>query len=391
MLNTKDIFTNDPIRVMVVDDSSIIRNFLVRELTADPEITVITTAANGSLALNYVSKYDVEILILDIEMPQMDGLTALPKLLQISPNIKIIMVSSLTHKNAPVAIKALSLGASDYIEKPSAITSSNNLDYFNADLINKVKSLAYSSRINKEYQKKTSTHHKDVHKTAPVVHSHVGPSSHQEKHKHHLNFVPSAIAIACSTGGPQALQKFFSNLKLLNADLGVPIFITQHMPAVFTSYLAEHIKEASGNLLAKEAQDGDIVNSRGIYIAPGDFHMLINKNGNEKTITLTKDEPENYCRPSADPMLRSLVKIYKDRLLTIVFSGMGVDGLKGSQKVVEAGGAVIAQDEQTSVVWGMPGAVTKAGLTTAVLPIDQIASYVSLSMENRNEIRNEKR
>ncbi|KKB96126.1 Chemotaxis response regulator protein-glutamate methylesterase [Candidatus Arcanobacter lacustris] len=370
MSEVKENFTNDPIRVMIVDDSAVIRNLLTRALSSDPEITIITTAANGSLALNYVKKYDIEVLILDIEMPEMDGLTALPKILETSPNIKIVMVSSLTVKNAPVAIKALSLGASDYIEKPSAITSGNNVEFFNLELINKVKSLGHSSRVAAKAREISSSSLNDNNLEINL-------------RNNKMESAPEAIAISCSTGGPQALQVFFSNLKKSKDIIKVPIFITQHMPALFTSYLADHIKEASG-LASKEASDGEIVNPSVIYVAPGDYHMIINKADRGNIIRLTKDNPENYCRPSADPMLRSLAKIYKSRLLSVVLSGMGVDGLQGCHAVVDAGGYVAVQDKVTSVVWGMPGAVAKAGLASAMLPIANVADFVVQLMVNRN-------
>lgn len=355
-------FINDPIRVMIVDDSSLIRSILTRALVSDPEITVITTATNGYVALNYIKKYDIEVLILDIEMPEMDGITALPKIIENSPNIKIIMVSSLSAQNAPVTIQALSLGASDYIEKPSAVTHGNNIEFFTLELMNKVKSLGSSARIS---NKSGSTNKRLIDEIDSNII--LRPKKMRAK--------PIAIAIASSTGGPQALQILFSNLKKLKNIINVPIFITQHMPAVFTSHLADNIKNASG-LIAKEAIDGENVIPATVYVAPGDYHMVVNKENYTNIINVTKDKAENYCRPSADVMLRSLVRVYRYKLLTIILSGMGEDGLKGSREVVEAGGLVVVQDKTTSVVWGMPGAVAKDGLASAIIPINKMADFL---------------
>jgi two-component system chemotaxis response regulator CheB len=390
MLDIRENVKNDPIRVMIVDDSSAIRGFLMKALGVDKEITVSTTAANGAVALNYVLKYDIEVLILDIEMPEMDGLTALPELLKTMPYLKIIMVSSLTSQNAPLAIKALSLGASDYIEKPTA-TINDNVEYFNLELINKVKSLGYAARTKKLYQNSES--HNNDHNISSISNLSIDTSnilnpSNKLKlpsskspiilRKNILTKIPVAIAIACSTGGPQALQKIFATLKSVQNIKSIPIFITQHMPPIFTTYLATHIQKVSG-LIASEGVNGEEVVPGKIYIAPGNFHMEVVKNSNYKScsiIKLTKEPPENYCRPSADPMFRTLGNIYKDRLLAIVLTGIGRDGTGGAKIVVDNGGTVIAQDEATSVIWGMPGAVAQEGLCSAVLPIEKISDFI---------------
>jgi two-component system chemotaxis response regulator CheB len=396
MYDVKESVKKDPIRVMIVDDSAIIRGFLMKALSSDAEITILTTAANGAIALNYVKKYDIEVLILDIEMPEMDGLTALPELLKALPDLKIIMVSTLTKKNAPVAIKALSLGASDYIEKPTARADSNSVEFFNAELINKVKSLGYSARIAKAYKAMAPAQEDPMAKpgstasmTASILNltpKTTSGSGAPEKSRppivlrpSTLTKMPDAISIACSTGGPQALQNLFSSLKTIPEIKTVPIFITQHMPPIFTSYLATHIEKVSG-IPAAEAVDGETVVAGRIYIAPGDFHMQVVRNPDTfhlVNIKLTKEPPENYCRPSANPMLRTLSNLYKSKLLLMVLTGMGQDGLEGAKEVVSGGGTVIAQDEATSVIWGMPGVVAQEGLCSAVLPLDRLPAFIS--------------
>lgn len=410
----KDVLIN-PIRVMIVDDSAIFRGFLTRALGDDKEIKIITTAENGLLALSYVKKYDIEVLILDIEMPEMDGMTALPELLKANPELKIIMVSTLTHKNAPIAIKALALGASDYIEKPSTSANGHNIDYFNLELINKVKALGSSSRINNNYKEKQrnadnsgitfgtvlarqatqlmqSDDKPDITKSSTVESQRqnlIDAANFDKKdvqivlRESTLTSPPHAIAIASSTGGPQALQKFFTGIKNNMAIRNVPIFLTQHIASLFTGYLADHLSKSS-NIPAKEAVHGEEVQAGKIYVAPGDFHMEIErKSVGVNLIKLTKNPPENYCRPSADPMLRSLSKIYRSKLLTLVFSGMGQDSLYGCQSVIDAGGTVVTQDEATSVIWGMPGAVSKAGFSSAILPIDKISEHVISIMNQK--------
>jgi two-component system chemotaxis response regulator CheB len=183
---------------------------------------------------------------------------------------------------------------------------------------------------------------------------------------------PEIITIGSSTGGPQAL---FQVLRDIGPNPGVPILVTQHMPPTFTKILAEHASRASG-LLCKEAEDGEAIERGRVYIAPGDFHMLLGVSNERTVVTINQDAPVNFCRPAVDPMLKSAVELYGNRILNIILTGMGADGMLGSQAVVDAGGTVIAQDELTSVVWGMPGAVATRGLCSAVLPVDQIGGHV---------------
>jgi two-component system chemotaxis response regulator CheB len=393
MFDVKESVKKDPIRVMIVDDSAIIRGFLTKALDADSEIKILATAANGVIALNYIKKHDVEVLILDIEMPEMDGLTALPELLKANSNLKIIMVSTLTKQNAPTTIKALSLGASDYIEKPTARADSNNVEYFNLELINKVKSLGCSVRIAKAFKNSSilqavnlTNKAGDAMLATRSITKDIKSETTRESSKGTITLRkvtgiknPRALAIACSTGGPQALQTVFGSLKDSDLIKRIPIFITQHMPPIFTSYLANHIEKLTG-IKTIEATDGLIVSPGTIYVAPGDFHMEIL---NDKSILsnlvihLSKSPPENYCRPSADPMLRSLASIYKENIVLVVLTGMGQDGLEGAREIIKYGGNVIAQDEASSVVWGMPGAVALDGLCSAILPVDKITEHLA--------------
>jgi two-component system, chemotaxis family, protein-glutamate methylesterase/glutaminase len=358
-----------PYRLMVVDDSAAIRGLLIRTLEADSEVAVVASASNGAVALAALARYDVEVVILDIEMPVMDGLTALPKLLAAKPGIKVIIASTLTRRGAEISVRALAAGAADYLTKPGSLVLSS-ADQFKRELLAKVKVLGHASRVSVALRsaRRIPGPRRPADAVAPgelprrVIA--LRPAARE---------IPEAIAIGSSTGGPQAL---FSMLGALKGAVRQPIFITQHMPATFTTILAEHISRTSG-YPTREAVDGELVTPGHIYLAPGDFHMAVETMApGSRVMRLSKAAPENFCRPSVDPMLRSLAASYGPRVLCIMLTGMGRDGLAGSRTVVQTGGTVIAQDEATSIVWGMPGAVAMAGLCSAVLPLADISATV---------------
>lgn len=334
----------EAVRVMVCDDSAVIRGAVARMLDADPGVKVVARVSNGQLAIDELKRTPVDVLVLDIEMPVMDGMTALPLLLRADPGLKVIMASTLTTRGADVALRALRLGAADYVPKPSAVTGDET---FRRELVEKVKGLGRMRR-----------------RVAQPARDMVG-----------LRLRPAAIvpprllAVGSSTGGPQAL---FTLVQGLGRTLNVPVVLTQHMPATFTPILAEHISKLGGMPCA-EAKDGEALTAGRIYLAPGDRHLLINAARAGFQARLTSDPPENFCRPSVDPMLRSAAAVSEGRVLVAMLTGMGQDGLAGTRRVVDAGGSAVAQDEATSVVWGMPGAVAQAGLCHAVLPLPRIA------------------
>ena len=362
---------DDPFRVMVVDDSAVIRGLFTRFLEADPTISVIASVANGQMALGQLDRHDVEIIVLDIEMPVMDGMTALPLLLAKKPGVQILMASTLTRKNADVSLRALSMGAADYVAKPSSTSEIHSTDHFKRELTEKVKAIAAAGRAGlRRVPRPASAGPAGRSASTKPVPSRSGSGSIVLRQG--PIHAPDVIAVGSSTGGPNALFKLFGDL---GEHVHQPILITQHMPATFTSLLAGHISRAS-SMPCNEAEDGETIVPGRIYLAPGDYHMIAESGDSGKVLRLTKSEPENYCRPSADPMLRSLAALYGPRLLVIILTGMGYDGHKGAEAVVAAGGSVIAQDEDSSVVWGMPGAVATAGLCSAVLPLSDIAPYV---------------
>jgi len=357
----------EPYRVMVVDDSAVIRGLLTRSLEKDPAVRVIASVSNGELAIKALERHDVEVVILDIEMPVMDGLTALPKLLAAQPGLQVIMASTLTRKNAEVSLRALQAGAADYIPKPSSSSELTSADVFQRELLDKVKALAKASRPNRP----ATTRPRPLDSRMPVAPANLAPKRTITLRKASAA-LPRIIAIGSSTGGPQALLEV---LRDIAARVKLPILITQHMPATFTTLLAEHIERATGVPCA-EGKDGEVVHAGRIYLAPGNYHMIVESQGASTVVRLNQNPPENFCRPSVDPLLRSLASIYGSSLLTIILTGMVSDGQKGAMEVVEAGGTVIAQDEATSVVWGMPGAVATSGLCSAVLPIQEIGPSV---------------
>lgn len=378
------------IKVMVVDDSAIIRGMMTRMLKQDEEIEVVASAAQGIMAVSTLKQQRADVILLDIEMPEMDGLTALPLLLETQPDTKIIMVSTLTARNAEISMKALSMGASDYLPKPSSRSGNDVTDQFYRELIGKVKALGRKRAVAtgpSTYDTMTSapapaaaslalTPPAVVRPATPILRSGSASSDVASPNTLPVTYPAhkiKAVAIACSTGGPQALLKLYSGLK--DKLPQVPIFITQHMPPTFTTLLCNHLQMSSGKPCA-EGKDGETVQSGNSYMAPGDYHMEVRIGIPSPVLHINQNPPENFCRPSADPMLRSLSQVYGKHLLVVVLTGMGQDGLLGAKAAVDAGGFVIAQDEASSVVWGMPKAVAEAGICGAVLPLDAIAPYL---------------
>ena len=347
-------------KVMVVDDSAVIRGFITRMLESEPDFKVVATAPNGEIAVKSVARIEVDVVILDIEMPVMDGMTALPLILKANPGVKVLMASTLTRRNASISIKALSAGASDYVPKPESAREGQATDNFRRELVSKIRAI---SRPGKR-RAKTAIGKSSVIQLADA------PKIELRKPS---TFKPEVLAIGSSTGGPQALFKLFETLK---DTVDVPIFITQHMPATFTAILAEHLQRVCGVECA-EGRDKERVKPNRIYLAPGEYHMVLDSDGHGPFIRINQDPPENYCRPAVDPMFRSISKLWGAKVLSLILTGMGKDGRDGGKAIIAAGGTVIAQDEATSVVWGMPGAAAAAGLCSAVLPLDNIAPKIT--------------
>ncbi len=348
-----------PIRVLVCDDSAVIRGLLARLLDADPAIMVVGTASNGRDVLGLQTREKPDVVVLDIEMPVMDGLAALPALLKADPAVQVVMASTLTTRGADVTMKALRLGAADYVPKPTAVGGIASGDGFRRDLVEKVRALG-----------RVAQRRRGPTRCAPAAATPRMPPPVQLAASRTLP--AELVAIGSSTGGPQAL---FRVIKDLGPQFRLPVLITQHMPATFIPILAEHISRLGG-LPCAEAKDGERIVAGRAYIAPGDRHMLVAGDRHAPVIALSSAPPENFCRPAVDPMLRSATAVMGGRVLAVILTGMGHDGLAGCRAVASQGGAVIAQDEATSVVWGMPGAVAQAGVASAIVPVGDIGREI---------------
>ncbi|HRC26591.1 MAG TPA: chemotaxis response regulator protein-glutamate methylesterase, partial [Alphaproteobacteria bacterium] len=363
------------IRVMLVDDSAVVRGMITRVLEADPAIRVVTSAQNGEVAVGAVSKTRPDVILLDVEMPVMDGLTALPKLLAAHPSARIVMCSSLTEKGATITLQAMRLGAVECIAKPTSRDTGVG-STFHRQLLDIVKGLGVAPGRKAAIAARpaaapSSTPASVGGGRAPLFTPPGQPKTFSLRNDSMAyKGKPALVAIGSSTGGPQALFEVTKSLK----GLDVPIVITQHMPATFTRILAQHIQQQSG-IPTQEGSEGMRIEAGHAYVAPGGLHMEIIERDGKPVIRLSDAPPENFCKPAVDPMFRSLVKLYGRKVLGIILTGMGSDGLKGGQMLVEAGGRLIAQDEATSVVWGMPGAAAMSGICSAVLPLKDIGPW----------------
>lgn len=345
-----------PIRVFLVDDSTAVRGALRRVLDATEDIRVVGGASNGRLGLEAIGQARPDVVLLDIEMPELDGLATLPLLLAAHPSVRVIMASSLTRRGAQVTIEALAIGAADYVTKPTARAGPESLAPMAAQIVAKIRALAPARARSGEPPE------------APISNAPVAWAPRATRFTPPAG-APDVIAIAASTGGPNALV---SVLRGLATSVRAPILVTQHMPPVFTMMLAERLQRESGRRCV-EALDGSPLLQDHVYIAPGDYHLLVDTRDGAPCLRLSQAAPENHCRPSADPMFRAVSAHFGTRALAVVLTGMGDDGRRGCESIRRAGGRVMAQDEATSVVWGMPGAVARAGLADWVVPLHEIA------------------
>jgi len=348
------------IRVMVVDDSVVIRRLVTHALEKNPLLEVVGSAANGALALERIPQVNPDVITLDIEMPEMNGLELLPRLRAAHPDIRVIMFSTLTERGASATIEALSRGADDYVTKASNAGSlDRSMAALEAELIPKIKQFFTIE---------------DAPSPAPalsipaVVRRPAAPKSLRPGPDLH----PQVLAIGVSTGGPTALGEIMPHFPV---DFPIPIVIVQHMPPLFTRLLSERL-QASSKITVHEAAEGMTLEPGHAYIAPGDYHLRLRKNGSKVAVALDQGPQENSCRPAVDVLFRSVQETYGAATVAVVLTGMGYDGLKGTEALRSAGAYVIAQDEASSVVWGMPGAVAGAGLADAVLSLADIVPQI---------------
>ena len=360
--------TQDPIRVMVVDDAVVVRGLVSRWIEAEPGMTVVASLRTGRDAVREVTRVDPDVVLLDIDMPDLDGLSALPQLLAKKRDLVVIMASTLSRRNAEVSLKALSLGAADYIPKPATNREVTTSLPFRTELIEKIRQLGRRrKRIPGEARAS------DVPARRRLLTAEARGA--EIKLRPFGTTTPRVLLIGASTGGPQALTGLVA---AFGASVDrVPVLITQHMPPTFTTILAEHLARASGRP-TREAVDGEPLVPGSIYIAPGGRHMLVARRNNQASITLDDGPQVNFCKPAVDPLFSSAAQTFGSAVLAVVLTGMGSDGTRGAQAIAAAGGSVIAQDEATSVVWGMPGHAAQAGVCSAVLPLPDIAPRLAL-------------
>jgi two-component system chemotaxis response regulator CheB len=360
---------------MVVDDSVVIRGLISRWISAEPDMVVAASLRTGLEAVNQLERIKPDVAVMDIEMPELDGISALPQMLAKKRDLIVIMASTLTRRNAEISFKALSLGASDYIPKPESTREPAAADIFHHDLIQKIRS--FGAKLRRATP--AGPPHAPAHDKARDGSLRPAPApAHAHTHAAHAPIArrafstqaPRVLVIGSSTGGPQALMTLVTELGPVIDRF--PVLITQHMPPTFTTILAEHLARSSRRP-AHEAIDGETVKPGQIYLAPGGRHMRVTRHGTDAAIALDNGPPVNFCKPAVDPLFTSAIEIWQGGTLALVLTGMGSDGMRGGKEIVAAGGSVIAQDEATSVVWGMPGAVANAGICAAILPLNQIA------------------
>jgi two-component system chemotaxis response regulator CheB len=366
---TRDAARHEPLRVMVVDDSVVIRGLIGRWIEAEPDMVVAASLRTGLDAVNQVERVNPDVAVLDIEMPDLDGIAALPQLLAKKRDLVIIMASTLTRRNAEISFKALSLGASDYIPKPESTREPAAAETFRHDLIQKIRHLG--AKVRRPVPAAASPPLAPALDRGLAMRPALAPVAHPQLLRRAFStHPPRALLIGASTGGPQALMTLVSEIGPVIDRF--PVLITQHMPPTFTTILAEHLARAS-HRPAHEGVDGELIKPGRIYLAPGGRHMRVVRQGVHAAIALDDGPPVNFCKPAVDPLFASAIDVWQGGILAVVLTGMGSDGMRGGKEIIAAGGSVIAQDEATSVVWGMPGAATHAGICAAVLPLGQIA------------------
>jgi two-component system chemotaxis response regulator CheB len=355
------------IRILIVDDSVVVRRMVNDVLAADPQLEVAGTAANGKIALAKIPQVNPDIVILDVEMPELDGIGTLVGIRKMLPTLPVIMYSTLTQRGAEATLEALSRGATDYVTKPSNVGSAaQGLECIRTQLIPKIKALC--GRV-----LGTSLSFPPVTIASKMLPPRLALPRREER--------IDIVAIGVSTGGPNALA---SLMPTFPHDFSVPVVIVQHMPPVFTHLLAERLA-AKSQIDVREGFPGAILKPGCAWIAPGDYHMIVASDHNQVTLRTYQGPPENSCRPAVDVLFRSVAEVYKPHTLAVVMTGMGQDGLRGCEHIRESGGQILAQDQASSVVWGMPGFVANAGLADKILPLDQLGMEIVRRVRNGRE------
>ena len=370
---------NKKIRVLIVDDSSVMRRIIATALAKHGQLEVAGYASNGLQAVARTQELQPDVVTLDLEMPELDGLSTLREIRKTNPSLPIIMFSTMTHRGAQATVMALTAGATDYVAKPTAAMGSMNQAFqvLENELIPKIVGLAKRSVRRRQISESPLVAPIEAPPTpvrpAPVMVPPRPPIFAMSELPRRAAPV-AAIVIGVSTGGPMALKQLFA---AITVPLSVPVYIVQHMPASFTPLLAARLT-ASGSMTVKEPINGEIPIPGVAYMAPGGQHMVVTGSAARVYMGLNQEAPQNSCRPSVDVLFQSAAQVYGESVLAVVLTGMGYDGVRGCQDVKARNGQVIVQDEESSVVWGMPGAVSQQGLADLVLPLDKIADELVL-------------
>jgi two-component system, chemotaxis family, protein-glutamate methylesterase/glutaminase len=364
------------LRVIIVDDAVVVRSLMAHWIGAESDMQIVASLRTGREALTFIERSAADVVVLDINMPDLDGISTLRLLLEKKRDLVVIMVSTLTRRSAEISLRALSLGAADYLPKPDSAREVSTSVSFRRELIEKIRILGHKRQSRRRYAPVGARRNA----LTPPPEFFSGPRSDRSsvaetsaasvRLRPFATVAPRALLVGASTGGPQALMAIVE--KLAAAIDYAPLLIAQHMPPTFTAVLAEHLSRASGRS-AHEAEDGEPVLAGEIYVAPGGRHMRVVNDSDCIRIALGDDPPINFCKPAVDALFTSAAAVWGAGSLALVLTGMGADGALGAENIVAAGGSVIAQDEETSVVWGMPRSVAEGGLCSAVLPVDLIA------------------
>lgn len=364
--------TSHPVRLLLADDSGVIRRLLTESLASDSEIKVVGAARHGGEALQLVMQLNPDVILLDVEMPVMDGVETVVEIRRRNLKTPIIMFSSITTRGGEATFDALTSGANDYITKPGSLGhAADALEYIRSELIPRVK--LWGRRH--QFQNAAANH------PAQAVYGAIQSGSRRlmttaaARPSNAVEDIDSTgiVAIGASTGGPNALAAVLGSLP---CDFPAPIVVVQHMPPVFTRLMADRLN-AVCSLHVREAIQGAVVEPGDVWIAPGNFHMTVKKHKGDRVLHLEQSEPEHSCRPAIDPLFRSVAATYGSRCLGVVLTGMGRDGESGSGAIRQAGGCILAQDQSSCVVWGMPRAVQQAGHADQILPLSQIAAGIT--------------
>ncbi len=359
-----------PVRVLIADDSAVVRGLVARWIT-EAGFHLVGTASNGRIAIDMMTRHDPDVVLLDIDMPELDGTEALPRMLAASPSLQVVMMSTLTTRNADISLKCLALGAVDYIAKPESNRGVTTSEAFRTDLIERVRVFG-AARARGRRPAAPAPASAPASPTAPTA---AAPAPKPAaplvlRPRARSTSLPRVLLIGSSTGGPKAVNEALAGIGAA-ALRRVPTLIVQHMPPVFTAVFAEHIAARVGLPAAEGKMDERLEPGR-IYVAPGGRHMGLAQAPGGPVIKLNDGPQVNFCRPAVDVLFKDAAAIFGAATASVILTGMGSDGTNGARALVEAGGPVLAQDEATSTVWGMPGSVARAGLAEAVLPLSEI-------------------